>query len=137
MKVIKIFFIVIGFILFFASAFLLFESDTDPTGAFLKIPKIMILNPDNDNALYSELDINFVTNGKNDLIITSKIGGFRFKEIKCGNEIINPSVNENMIEYKDYLCWEDSVLKLEILSEELVLDFKFGNEIEEAKNIIH
>ena len=103
MKTIKIVFVVLGFILFFTIAFALFEPSADPTGFFVYVPNLAIINYDNNEPLNSELKIDFMTSGTNDLIITSLKGDMEFMELKCDNQISNPVIDDNKIIYNDFI----------------------------------
>ena len=137
MRLIKIILITLSFLLFFASAFILFEPGNDPTGFFVYLPSIAIINPNNNISLNSNLEIDFITKGTNDLTITSLKGKMEFIELRCNNQILTPVTEKNMIIYKDYHCNDNSIISVKVLSRELNLDFRFGNNIQKAHNKAH
>jgi len=77
-----------------------------------------------------------MTAGTKDLTITSLTGKMQFIELRCKDRILNPAVDEGKITYKDYNYRDKGVLLVKVLSEELNLEFKFGNIIQSAKNVI-
>ena len=137
MKLIKIILITLGFLLFFASSFILFEPGKNPTGCFMYIPSLAVINPNNNILLNSTLEIDFLTKGTNDLIITSLKGNMEFIKLRCNNQILKPNIEENKITYKDYHCNDNSIISIKVLSRELDLDFRFGNNIQKAQNKAH
>ena len=136
MRTIKIISIIIGFILFFITAVMIFEPNSDPTGFFAYIPSIAVINSNNNIPLDNDLGIAFITNGKNDLIITPMSGDMKFIELRCNDQILNPVVDEGRIIYKDYNCRGNGFLLIGILSRELNLEFKFGDGIQQVQNTV-
>ncbi|MBW2966584.1 hypothetical protein KY342_05760 [Candidatus Woesearchaeota archaeon] len=135
MKITKTILIAIGFILFFITALLLFEPNTDPTGFFvIYSPSMAVINNINNQPLNSNLEISFMTSGTKDLTITSLNGNFDFIELRCNNKLLNPAVQQGKIIYKDYNCKGKSLLTIKILSKELNLRFQFGDIMQQVKN---
>ena len=129
MKTVKIILTILGFVLFFFSVFVLFEPSDNPTGFFVYTPSIAIINPSNNQPLNSNLEIEFMTKGTNDLTITAKTGEMKVIGLKCNDEVMG-----NTLEYQDYKCGENSILLVKVLSKDLELEFKFGNNIQQATN---
>jgi len=129
-KTVKFFFITGGFFLFTLSAFLLFEPSTNPTGFFVYTPTLAIVNSNNNIPVNSNLEIQFMTKGTNDLIITP-LGNIKFLELRCNDNVLIT----NNLHYKDYNCDGDSYLLVKVLSSKVELEFKFGNNIQQAINI--
>ncbi|MEE9525012.1 MAG: hypothetical protein V3V78_00200 [Candidatus Woesearchaeota archaeon] len=125
MKIIKALFIILGFVLFLLSAFLLFEPSSSPTGFFVYTPNLAIINTNNNVPLNSNLEIEFITKGTNDLTINVDI-----LELRCNDKFIGKSN-----EFKDYRCDETSSLTAKILSRKTEINIKFGNNIQQAINI--
>lgn len=120
---------ILGFGLFFLSAFLLFEPNNSPTGFFAYTPSLAIVNTDNNVPINSNLEIEFITKGTNDLTITP-LGNMEFLELKCNNQIMSTSM-----EHKDYNCNGDSSLTVKVLSRKLEIELKFGDAIQQTINI--
>lgn len=133
-KAVKLILIIFAFALFLASAFILFEPGNDPTGFFVYAPGLAVVNHKNNQPLNSNLKIEFMTKGTNDLIITSLTGNMEFLELNCNNQKLAPAANNKDITYKGYKCDKHSFVLIKVLSEELKLQFKFGNEIEHTHN---
>jgi len=130
MKLSRLIFIVISFTIFILSGILLFEPGSSPTGHFVYTPNIAIINQQNHAPLNQNLEIEFITKGTNDLQVTSS-GEMELIELRCENKVIG-----NKLKYKNYTCKGNSFLVVKILSENLKLDFKFGNNIQQATNIV-
>jgi len=135
MKFINIILIIIGFILFFISAFILFEPSNGPTGFFVYVPSLAIVNPDNNVPLNSNLEVEFMTKGTNDLAINPSEGDIKFIELKCGDKKVIPALDNEKIMFKDYHCQDDSKVTVKILSTKVILEFKFGNKVQQVQNI--
>ncbi|MBR9692098.1 hypothetical protein GOV06_04925 [Candidatus Woesearchaeota archaeon] len=128
MKLVKIILTTSGFALFLLSIFVLFEPTDSPTGFFAYTPNLAIINSNNNIQLNSDLEIEFITKGKNDLTIIP-LGDMKMIGLRCGDIIIG-----NSLEYKDYECKKDSFLVVKILSEELKIGLKFGNNVQYSEN---
>ena len=135
MKFFKIILIPLGFIIFFISALVLFEPSSDPTGFFVYTPSLAVINYENNQPLNSNLKIEFMTTGTNDLIITSLTGDMKVVGLKCGNTVLNPVSEGNSAFYEGYQCKENSFLLVQILSEKLDIELRFGKEIQQVQNI--
>ncbi len=132
----KVIAIIGGFVLFFASAFLLFEPGNDPTGFFVYTPSLAVFNYDNNEGVGENLEVEFITKGEEDLRIISLSGEVEFVRLKCGDRALNPSVDGNIMEYKNYNCKENGKAAVRILSQNAEIEFKFGNDRQIVKNTV-
>jgi hypothetical protein len=130
MKLSKIIIITLGFGLFILAAFSLFEPSASPTGFFVYTPGIAIINPINHAGLNSNLEIEFITKGTNDLKILPS-GAAEIVELRCDDKVAGYG-----LEYKDYSCDGSSYLVVRVLSERVELDIKFGDKTQQAINIV-
>ena len=135
MKKTKIMFTTLGIALFVLSAITLFKPTDGPTGFFVSATDLVINNYNNKELLNNNLKIDFMTRGTKDLTIITPKGDMEFVELNCNNQPLRTSVQDNKIEYKDNNWEEDSYVMVKVLSKELVLQFRFGTEIQQVKNI--
>ncbi len=133
MKIIKIVLITIGFFIFLASAFLLFEPGNDPTGFFAYTPSIAIMNINNNVEVNDNLEVEFITRGTKDLEITAAKGDVEFLGLGCDGETINFDPSRS-INYPKYNCRKNSKVVVKILSGEVEVDINFGGNSQIAKN---
>lgn len=131
MKILKLLLIIIGFLLFFISAFLMFEPGNDPTGLFVYSPGLAVKTIENNAAVGSTLIIEFMTLGTNNLTITALEGDIEIVELKCNSLKIEPSADNF---YHDYSCKEYSSLSVIPKSKESVFEIKFGHDSQKIKN---
>ena len=128
-------FIVIGFAIFLVTAFTLFEPGNDPTGFFAYTPSIAVINHDNSMPLNSNLRIDFITRGTNDLAVSVLEGDASFIGVGCGNKM-TPVAGDKKLEYKSYSCKEQGHLSAKMLSKEVILEISFGNSVQQVRNVI-
>ena len=133
-KIGKVIFLICAFVLFFLSIFLIFEPGNNITGFFAYIPSIAVVNEYNHVPINDNLEINFITKGTSDLIISKK-GDMKFIELRCGENILNPEINENEIRYDNFHCLGFGSIKIKVLSKELILEFKFDDALKDIQNI--
>ena len=124
-----------GFLIFFVAAVMLFEPGEGPTGFFVSTTSLAIKDYKNSAELNNNLNIDFTTKGTNDLTITASKGDMQFIELRCNNQLLNPSVQGSKIEYKNYNCDQNSLLIVKVLSKELNIDFRYSNELQQVTNI--
>ena len=122
MKFTKILFVVFGSFLFLISAFALFEPGFSPIGCFICMDQLVIINNMNDNAIGSDLEVNFIAKGKGDLVIENLEGNIEFVKLKCGGEVLD--------------CNNNGALIVKILSKKVILEFEFENQKQIVQNII-
>lgn len=136
MKTSKILLALAGFVIFFVGAFFLFNGSADMmTGSFIYSPDINIINQNNNIALNSNLNIDFTTTGIFDLVITPLKGEAQFIELKCNAQLQNPISKGKRVIYENYNCNGRSSISFKVQSNEIELEFGFGNKLEYANNI--
>ncbi len=133
MRFSKAVWIIAGFALFLASAFMLFEPGNDPTGFFVYTPSLAVLNPENDAAVGEELEIEFMTKGEKELSVSASKGDVDFLGLECGGRKIEIDPSKS-ITYGDYGCKENSKIALKVLSQEAEVTIRFGSDSQIAKN---
>ena len=136
MKLWKIMIATFGFAFFLLSAILLFEPTNGPTGFFVYTPTLAIVNNENNAGLDDNLAIEFMTKGINDLTVSFPEEGADFLELRCDGNKLQPVLENNEIVYRDYNCKKTGFLEVKVLSHETVIRFKFGNDVQEARNTV-
>ncbi|MBD3354539.1 hypothetical protein GF361_00980 [Candidatus Woesearchaeota archaeon] len=132
MKFTKLIFIIISFSMFVLSGFLLFEPGTlsSPTGHFVYTPSLAVINSQNNIPLDQDLEIEFITKGTNNLTIMPS-GKMKLIELRCKNITMGKKM-----EYEDYSCSGNNVLKVKILSENLKINIRFGDMTQPVLNTV-
>jgi len=134
MRLVWMIFILIGFILFASSSFILFEPSADPTGFFVYTPSIAVINPDNAQPVGSIIEISFITKGTNNLTVEAVKGSAELLELRCDAKIIAEG-SSAAISYEGYKCEKGSSVAVKILSKETEIEFRFGKDVQQARNL--
>lgn len=122
--------VLMGFLLFAASGFLLFEPGADPTGFFAYAPGFVAINPFNHVAEGEVLEAELITRGTKDLSLYVVSGEAEFLELRCGDKMKYPDLSdsEETFIFEEYSCEEKSTALFRISSVNSEIIASFGRE---------